>query len=330
MPATVRVGSAGLEVQVAQAQLNLAYPTRTPLVLDGLFGPLTREMTLQFQRDRHLSADAIVGPMTWAALGQIRYDTRSGDDEGGCGNGNAGNEARVQQIALAFRGGALKGSSKPAALHAFASKSTASAVTIAGLSLIPLRGTSHETTARSVYASSLHYDRIFLSDGKGLQGRAFTLAVPVPPWVIDSLPWGGFIQVLNIGTSPSRNTLIHELGHAWQSQHASKGAAYIGNCVACQGAAVAANKMIGQVDAKVKSHASYPVNYPMSAYAYRPGSAFEKYAGEQIAEQIEDNEAHIVSYVKSQPAGSVSQKNDKSLDIRNIRIEDRRAPGVKM
>ncbi|MFW6076781.1 MAG: peptidoglycan-binding domain-containing protein [Hyphomicrobiales bacterium] len=328
MPATVRVGSAGVDVQVAQAQLNLGYPNRTALVLDGLFGPITREKTVQFQRDRGLSADAIIGPITWAALGRIKYDPHILADEGGCCNADPSNKARGQRLALAFRGGALQQTALPSAGHAVATAS--SSVTIAGYTVLPLKGSKYEPIARSVYGSSLHYDRIFLSDGKGLDGRAFAIVVPVPPGVIPSLPSGGAAQVLNIGTSPKKVTLIHELGHAWQSQHASDSAAYMANCLACQGAAVAANKVIGAVDPTVKSHSRFPVNYPMSAYAYRPGSAFETYAGEQIATQIEKSEVPIVAHVKGVSAGSISQPNEKSLSIKNIKIEDRRAPGVKM
>lgn len=330
MPAMVKFGSTGVAVQAAQAQLNLAYPSAKPLVLDGIFGPLTRDRTLQFQRDRRLSADGIIGPMTWSALGQVKYAMPSADESAVCGNGDPANQARGQQLALAIRGGAFQGFLGAAPVFTFASGSAFASIKIGGLTLVPLKGSTHETTARSVYGSSLHYDRIFLSDGKGLEGRAFTIAVPVPPLVIGSLPFGGTIQVLNIGTSPDRDTLIHELGHAWQSQHATGPGAYIANCVACQGAALAANKLIGEVDPSVKSHARFPVNYPMSAYAYKPGSSFESYGGEQIAQQIENNETAIVAHAKATSAGTVSQPNDKSLAISNIKIADRRASGVKM
>jgi hypothetical protein len=330
MPALVRFGSAGVAVQAAQAQLNLAFPQSTPLVLDGLFGPLTRERTLQFQRDRGLSADAIIGPMTWGALGKVKYSNQADNEGALCGNGDPANQPRAQQLALAIRGGAFQGSVGAAPVHTFAPMSAFAAIKVGGVTLTPLKGSKHEPTARGVYGSSLEYDRIFLSDGKGLEGRAFTLAVPVPPLVIGSLPFGGTIQVLNIGTSPDRDTLIHECGHAWQSQHAKGSAAYIANCVACQGAALAANKLIGEIDSSVKSHARFPVNYPMSAYAYKPGAAFETYAGEQIAQQIQKNEAAIVTLVKGTSAGTVSQPNDKSLAVGNIKIEDRRAAGVKM
>lgn len=330
MPTTIKVGSTGLDVQVAQAQLNLGYLNQKALVLDGLFGPNTRERTVQFQRDRGLSVDAIIGPITWAALGQIKYDVRLTDDEGGCGNADSSNATRGQELALAFRSGALHGATEPTAGHAFAAATTASSISVGGVTVVPLKGSIHEPTVRSVYASSLHYDRIFLSDAKGLEGRAFALVVPVPPGVVPSLPFGGAVQVLNIGNSPSKDTLIHECGHAWQSQHATDSAAYLANCLACQGRALATNKAIGFFDPKVKSHSRFPVNYPMSAYAYRPGSAFESYGGEQIAEQIENNEAPIVAHVKGIAAGSISQPNDKSLSITNIPIADRRDPRVKM
>jgi murein L,D-transpeptidase YcbB/YkuD len=37
--------------------------------IDGIFGTVTKSAVEQFQRDSHLAADGIVGPITWAALG---------------------------------------------------------------------------------------------------------------------------------------------------------------------------------------------------------------------------------------------------------------------
>jgi hypothetical protein len=57
-------------------------------------------------------------------------------------------------------------------------------------------------------------------------------------------------------------------------------------------------EVIGALDASVKSNSDWPVNFPMSAYAYIPGGPFGIYGGEQIAQQIENGEPHIVSYAR--------------------------------
>lgn len=179
-------------------------------------------------------------------------------------------------------------------------------ITIGGLTVTQLLGSQWEKAARAVYGYSLFYERIFLSTVVGVQNRAFALPVFIPSpsaLLIPSLLLGGWVQVLNVGKQPSQSTVIHELGHAWQSQHHSEGGAYVKNCLACQGVALAANGVIGGLDASVKSHKDWPENYPMSAYAYIPGGAVGTYGGEQIAQQIENGEPHIVSYIKAIPPG---------------------------
>lgn len=59
---TVRQGSRGPAVAELQRLLG-------GLATDGVFGPATRRAVLAFQGARGLTADAIVGPRTWAALG---------------------------------------------------------------------------------------------------------------------------------------------------------------------------------------------------------------------------------------------------------------------
>jgi hypothetical protein len=319
---------------VAQAQLNIAFPHAKALVVDGVFGPLTRARVLEFQRARRLSANAVVDSLTWGALGQVRSTITPARDSAICDNANPAHQSQASLLGNAFHGGALRALAPPLASARPAVDSPAVAapasLTLGSLTLVPLVGSLHEATARGVYLTSLHYDRIFLSNGTGLEGRAFTLTVPVPPLVVPSLPSGGFVQVLNIGTAPDRDTLIHELGHAWQSQHHAMAAAYIANCLACQGAAVAANEVMGLLDPSVQAHPRFPVNFPLSAYAYRPGAVFATYAGEQIAQQLENGEPGIVAHAASKAAGTVDKANEASLEASHIRLEDRRAPGVKM
>lgn len=70
---TLRVGSAGPEVQAAQQALAaLAYQ----LDVDGLFGPKTRDVVGAFQRSRGLDVDGIIGAATWAALLPSRHEVQ--------------------------------------------------------------------------------------------------------------------------------------------------------------------------------------------------------------------------------------------------------------
>jgi len=59
---TVRYGSRGYAVKVVQRKLG-------GLVVDGIFGKLTRAKVRTFQRRHHLVVDGIVGRHTWTALG---------------------------------------------------------------------------------------------------------------------------------------------------------------------------------------------------------------------------------------------------------------------
>lgn len=58
---TIRKGSRGSDVKYLQSLLHLAE--------DGIFGPMTQEAVIEFQRQHGLTPDGIVGPKTWFALG---------------------------------------------------------------------------------------------------------------------------------------------------------------------------------------------------------------------------------------------------------------------
>lgn len=60
--ATLRRGARGDLVKAIQKKLGLS-------PLDGVFGPMTEAKVRQFQRDKGLVPDGIVGPASWAALG---------------------------------------------------------------------------------------------------------------------------------------------------------------------------------------------------------------------------------------------------------------------
>jgi len=63
--AYLRMGSRGSDVRALQQKLaNLGYP----IAVDGVFGPQTNHMVIDFQKKNWLSADGIVGPQTHGKL----------------------------------------------------------------------------------------------------------------------------------------------------------------------------------------------------------------------------------------------------------------------
>ncbi len=67
IPETISEGATGPTVR--WAQYLLVRRTLSDQQIDGIFGRVTKSAVEQFQRDRHLAVDGIVGPATWAALG---------------------------------------------------------------------------------------------------------------------------------------------------------------------------------------------------------------------------------------------------------------------
>lgn len=63
---TIRKGSRGDGVKLAQKRLLVRYYDPGPI--DGLFGAKTEKAVRQYQGDRLLLNDGIVGPKTWARL----------------------------------------------------------------------------------------------------------------------------------------------------------------------------------------------------------------------------------------------------------------------
>lgn len=319
-PPTLRFGCSGDAVLTLQARLNLAFPRERLLAVDGIFGLLTQQSVVKFQKSRNLVPDGVVEPLTWGALFAIATAINPKPVlQFSCDNCNPAHQAFGERVAANL----------PSALSSGKTDTAPSGgITVGGVTIYPLRGSRYEATARGVYGGSLQYDRIFFSSAQGLQNRAFTVAiplVPLPPLLPNNLP---HIQVMNIGANPNDNTLIHELGHVWQSQHHPLPKQFMENCVACQAAALLVNRKIGRTDESVRSHPSYPENYPYSAYAYERGKSFGDYGGEQIAKQIEKGEAPIRDHVIGIAAGANDSDNKTSLATTNIRIEDRRLPTV--
>lgn len=66
---TLRRGSTGGDVTYLQALLNRMFASYSKLAVDGDFGPATESVVREVQRRSNLTADGVVGPDTWRALG---------------------------------------------------------------------------------------------------------------------------------------------------------------------------------------------------------------------------------------------------------------------
>ncbi len=64
----LRQGGRGLEVQKLRRQLNTRLTPSPKLAVDGVFGPLTRQALVQYQRGTSIDADGIAGQQTWFYL----------------------------------------------------------------------------------------------------------------------------------------------------------------------------------------------------------------------------------------------------------------------
>lgn len=67
-PDTIRNGSHGTGVKLAQAILKNSGGSWDPGNVDGIFGPKTEQAVRNFQADLNLTVDGIVGPVTWRSL----------------------------------------------------------------------------------------------------------------------------------------------------------------------------------------------------------------------------------------------------------------------
>ncbi len=249
---------------------------------DGIFGNETKNSTRNFQRVNNLRMDGLPGEKTLTRLDSLlaRPVTNA---QPACSNCSTQNTSKAAAITAKVKKMSLPGG-------------------IEVPSNLRLLTAQQQATARRVYRDSLDFSKIYISDGLGFQGRGFTVAI------------GGQV-VINCGTfSPSTRLLIHELAHAWQSQHnPSDPRAFMTNSVASQGLAEVA-KGLGLGDA--------------SPYAYVPGKPFADYGAEQIAQQVQNGEVPIISHVASVPKNAPDAANVASLNM--PRWEIIRAPGVKI
>lgn len=207
--------------------------------------------------------------------------------------------------------------------------------------------TDEQKEAKSVFGDSLDFTKILISDGNGFQERQFTVAVPLS---------SGFHVVMLLGdvnpwhTRGRSHILIHELTHAWQSQHYSGNpTAFMQNSIVCQVHAIA-DVPIAKAEAVAAAVAgaigSDPITLfgigraaaakeDVSAYAYVPGSPprpFTAFAAEQIAQQVEDGylgtgrPTPVLPTIQSVGKNVHSPANAASLGV--ISFHRKSTPGV--
>jgi GH24 family phage-related lysozyme (muramidase) len=103
LPATLRRGSRGKDVERLQKELNRHGHT---LTVDGDFGPATERAVLAFQRARKLKVDGLVGPATWGALSDAGAGKGSADPGGGTSKGStdpgSGTPKAISDAGVAF------------------------------------------------------------------------------------------------------------------------------------------------------------------------------------------------------------------------------------
>jgi uncharacterized protein (TIGR02594 family) len=66
----LKLGSKGADVERMQTLLNSLLQPPPRLLVDGDFGKRSHDALVRFQASRGLTADGVVGPATWKALGQ--------------------------------------------------------------------------------------------------------------------------------------------------------------------------------------------------------------------------------------------------------------------
>jgi peptidoglycan/xylan/chitin deacetylase (PgdA/CDA1 family)/peptidoglycan hydrolase-like protein with peptidoglycan-binding domain len=108
---TLRLGSSGTAVRtLQQALVNKGYS----LSVDGAFGPMTKSAVMSFQSNAGITADGIVGPVTWSKLGSSSGSYTGGTSVGTSTSypgllrvGSTGTGVRTMQQALANKGYSL-------------------------------------------------------------------------------------------------------------------------------------------------------------------------------------------------------------------------------
>ena len=68
LPATIRLGSVGAGVELAQYELSRVLVLAGSQDVDGRFGPQPARAVRAYQQQKGLAADGVVGPRTWMAM----------------------------------------------------------------------------------------------------------------------------------------------------------------------------------------------------------------------------------------------------------------------
>jgi hypothetical protein len=202
--------------------------------------------------------------------------------------------------------------------------------------------------AVTVFKSSLDFSRILISDGLGFSRRPFTIAVTVGGTTYVVMMLGGLCSWAK-GNGQDSSTLIHELVHAWQSQHhGSNPQAYMWNSILSQinaitdlptakaaaAGAVYIRRGFNPYDPQtIALAAQAAADEDVSAYAYIPGNNFSVYAAEQIAQQVED--AYLNNTIASSPiiniinsVGPNVQSMDNVMSLSAAKFERKSTPRV--
>jgi outer membrane protein OmpA-like peptidoglycan-associated protein len=213
---------------------------------------------------------------------------------------------------------------------------------------------AEQTEVSRIYGGSLDFTKILIADGLGFQGRQFTVAASVSAGRHVVMLLGDLCSWAPRPTFPGdlrTATLIHELAHAWQSQHhGTDPTAFMENSVRSQvgaladlpvakaaaassATALALARGIRNPITLASIAASASAAEEVSAYAYVPGKAFSEYAAEQIAQQVEDAyqgvgtpSPSIVPIMRSVAPNARSTDNETSLTV--ISFHRKSTPGV--
>jgi len=311
------IGSSGKDVSDLQQSLNKRPPSGlSELVPDGVFGKKTNARVIEFQKNKGLVPDGVVGPKTRAALA----GSEPGTADRGCNCSNTENFSLGQprEFADFFRNNRIKSGNK-LGFAVSSSSSSSGASTASGSGPLRMLDTAQKALAIRFFGSSLDFSTIFISNKTGIGGRPFTIAFK------DS---NQIVQIMNCGSfTPVWSTLIHELGHVWQSQHHSNKFRFMVNAVDSQAGAIVASTAAVIDDPIVALNTNFPTFYPFDAYAYNPGLPFANMAAEQMAKVIENAEGAVLAHVRSVTMNMVDSACVSALSRPGF--ADRRMPGVK-
>ncbi len=209
---------------------------------------------------------------------------------------------------------------------------------------------AEQATATTVFGGSLDFTKIVITDGLGFQSRPFTVAVHMPSGWFVALNQGPGAIARDWSVGGASNTLIHELTHAWQSQHASNHTDFMTNSIESQATAIA-HTGVERGKAFVLAAGAWELTHPFDhagakaageaaaagicfdPYAYVPRRPFTEYAAEQTAQIVEDAYINgrlasdpVVAHVRGLAPNVVDPNNDTSL--RTARSERRGGTGV--